>query len=223
MNTWADKLFDFYTNLNASPPLPGGIKWLYPYKDKDVQTALTQFLRKYFLDSRKRTLLLGINPGRYGAGITGINFTAAKQLREDCGIENSFKGSELSAEFIYKMINAYGGVKKFYGEFFIGSVCPLGFVQNGKNLNYYDNKELLKTVAPFIVESISRLISFNVDRETCICIGGEKNFKYLSLLNGQYNWFTHIVSVPHPRFIMQYKRKYIDNYIDLYLEALERK
>jgi hypothetical protein len=223
MNTWADKLFDFYTNLDPSLPLPGGIKWLYPYNDKDVRTALSRFLHKYFLDGRKRTLLLGINPGRYGAGITGINFTAAKQLTEDCDIKNPFKGSELSAEFIYKMINTYGGAEKFYSQFFIGSVCPLGFVQNGKNLNYYDNKELLKTVEPFIVESISRLIAFNVDRELCICIGGEKNFKYLSLLNSQHNWFTHIISVPHPRFIMQYKRKYVNDYIHLYLEALERK
>ena len=98
-------------------------------------------------------MLLGINPGRFGAGITGVNFTAPKQLREHCQIESNLKGSELSAEFIYTMISEYGGVEKFYGEFFIGSVCPLGLVENGKNLNYYDRKDLLELIEPFIVQT----------------------------------------------------------------------
>ena len=184
---------------------------------------LEGFLKKYYSDDHERILLLGINPGRYGAGITGINFTAPKQLKEICRIENPFSGTELSAEFIYKMIEAYGGVKEFYSNFFIGSVCPLGFVQNGKNLNYYDHKLLLKAIEPFIIENLTELFSFNVNREICICIGGEKNFKYLSSLNNRYNWFQEIVSLPHPRFIMQYNRKFLDNYINRYLNVLKRK
>ena len=221
MNTWAKELFEFYTSLKPQKYLPGSIQWLYPQKEKKVQAILELFLNKYYSDCSKRILFLGINPGRYGAGITGINFTAPKQLREDCEIENPFSGSELSAEFIYAMINAYGGTKKFYSKFFIGSVCPLGFVQNGKNLNYYDNKELLKAIEPFIIDNISRLVSYNIDRSICICIGGEKNFKYLSQLNEQNHWFKKILCVPHPRFIMQYKRKQVQDYIKLYLDVLE--
>jgi hypothetical protein len=223
MSTWADDLFQFYTSLNPPRDLPEGVQWLHPQKQQEVQKVLKLFLQKYYTDSFKRILLLGINPGRYGAGITGINFTASKQLKEDCGVENSFSGSEISAEFIYTMIKAYGGPKKFYSKFFIGSVCPLGFVQNGKNMNYYDNKNLLKTIEPFIIENLSRLIAYNVNRGVCISIGGEKNFKYLSGLNEQYHWFKKIVSVPHPRFIMQYKRKQVTDYINLYLEMLKRK
>lgn len=221
MNTWAKELFEFYTSLKPQEYLPGSIQWLYPQKEKKVQAILELFLNKYYSDCSKRILFLGINPGRYGAGITGINFTAPKQLREDCEIENPFSGSELSAEFIYAMINAYGGTKKFYSKFFIGSVCPLGFVQNGKNLNYYDNKELLKAIQPFIIDNISRLVSYNIDRSICICIGGEKNFKYLSRLNEQNHWFKKILCLPHPRFIMQYKRKQVQDYIKLYLDVLE--
>jgi hypothetical protein len=223
MHTWADKLFHFYTSLQPPENLPDNISWLCPYQQEEVRNLLALFLRKYYSDDAERTLLLGINPGRYGAGITGINFTAPKQLREYCKIENPFSGSELSAEFIYMMIEGYGGTKKFYRNFFISSVCPLGFVQNGKNLNYYDSKELLKTIEPFIVENLSKLISYNVNKEKCICIGGEKNFAYLFSLNQKYHWFKNIVSVPHPRFIMQYKRKYIQDYINLYLDVLKRK
>lgn len=223
MNAWADKLFHFYTGLNPPEHLPAGINWLYPQKHKEVQNVLKLFFKKYYSDDRERTLLLGINPGRYGAGITGINFTAPRQLKEFCRIENPFSGSELSAEFIYQTIEAYGGAKKFYSRYFIGSVCPLGFVQNGRNLNYYDDRLLLKTIEPFIIENLTKLVSFNVNKEKCVCIGGEKNFKYLSLLNNQHNWFKDIVSVPHPRFVMQYKRKFVNNYVNLYLEVLSKK
>ena len=222
MNTWAEQLFGFYTNLNPPENLPDNILWLYPQELKDVRDILDVFLQKYYSDDQERILLLGINPGRYGAGITGINFTAPKQLKELCGIENPFSGTELSAEFIYKMIEAWGGVKEFYSNFFIGSVCPLGFVKNGKNLNYYDDKLLLKTIEPFIIEHLTKLVSFKVNRDVCICIGGEKNFKYLSSLNNQYNWFQEIISLPHPRFIMQYKRKFLDDYINLYLKTLKK-
>jgi len=221
MNTWAEHLFQFYTNLNPPDNLPDDILWLYPQERQEVLDILEVFLNKYYSDDQERILLLGINPGRYGAGITGINFTAPKQLKEICGIENPFSGTELSAEFIYKMIEAYGDVKEFYSHFFIGSVCPLGFVQNRKNLNYYDHKLLLKTIEPFIIENLTKLVSFNVNRDICICIGGEKNFKYLSSLNNQYNWFQEIVSLPHPRFIMQYKRKFLDDHINLYLKVLK--
>jgi hypothetical protein len=224
MKTWARHLYQFYSSLQPHQELPNGIEWLYPQQDKEVMKVVQFFLNKYFNDTRQRTLILGINPGRFGAGITGVNFTAAKQLTEDCGIKHLFKkSSELSAEFIYAMIKAYGAPKKFYGNFFIGSVCPLGFVKAGKNINYYDDKELQEAVKPFIIESIEKQLSFPVDRNRCLCIGGEKNFKYLSALNEKHAWFKHIIPLPHPRFIMQYRRKQVDAFIQIYLDALKNK
>lgn len=223
MSTWAHNLFFYYTTLRPPQALPHNIQWLFPQKETTVQNIVSVFLEKYYNDTNQRQLLLGINPGRFGAGITGVNFTAARQLEQNCGIKHSFKnGSELSAEFIYAVIDAYGGPVKFYKNFFIGSVSPLGFTQNGKNLNYYDNRELWQAVQPFIVESISRLASFNIDHKRCICIGGEKNFKFLSLLNKEHKWFSGIDTLPHPRFIMQYKRKKMQEYIKLYLDVLEK-
>jgi hypothetical protein len=118
---------------------------------------------------------LGINPGRFGAGVTGVNFTAPNQLKEFCGIDHEFKKqSELSAEFIYEMIGAYGGTEKFYSNFFIGSVCPLGFIKQGKNINYYDDRKLLETVEPFIIKNLNQLLDFNVDVKNCFAIGEKK-------------------------------------------------
>jgi hypothetical protein len=221
MLTWKENILSYYQELKPPRALPNQVEWLYPHADPQVMQVLSIFCEQYYNDTNKRILLLGINPGRFGAGVTGVNFTAPKQLKEHCGIGHSFKAqSELSAEFIYEMITAYGGPKAFYSRFFIGSVCPLGFVQHGKNINYYDDKELKATVEPFIIKSIESLISFQTDTTTCLCIGGEKNYKYLSALNQKKGWFGRILTLPHPRFIMQYKRKQKEAYVELYLEKL---
>ncbi len=223
MKTWAEHLYRFYVSLHPDQQLPNNVLWLYPQQSPEVLQVVYQFLFKYFSDTGKRRLILGINPGRFGAGVTGVNFTAARQLTEVCGINHSFKAqSELSAEFIYAMIEAYGGVENFYSHFFIGSVCPLGFVKDGKNINYYDDAELQKAVRPFIIESIEKQLSFPVERDICFCIGGEKNYKFLLTLNQEFNWFDEIVPLPHPRFIMQYRRKHILEFIQLYLDALKK-
>jgi hypothetical protein len=224
MKTWAEQLYVFYTSLQPLHDLPNGIQWLYPQQNPEVLAVLGRFLQKYFNDTGKRRLFLGINPGRLGAGVTGVNFTAPRQLTENCGIAHPFKmGSEISAEFIYAMINAFGGPEAFYRDYFIGSVCPLGFIKEGKNINYYDDKALLQAVEPFIIESIEKQLALPVDRDRCLCIGGEKNFTYLSGLNKRFGWFAEIVPLPHPRFIMQYRRKEIQPFIQLYLDVLKKK
>jgi hypothetical protein len=221
MTTWAEHLFHFYRKLNPPTEVPAGIDWLYPQQSAEVLEVVQCFLSKYYKDANERTLLLGINPGRFGAGVTGVNFTAARQLSEICGVKHPFKaGSELSAEFIYGMIAAYGGAEEFYGRFFIGSVCPLGFVKDRKNINYYDDKALLKVVEPFIIKSMNELLAFHFNRDRCFCIGEGKNHQYLTKLNAEHGWFEKIIPLPHPRFIMQYRRKAVPDFVNRYLQLL---
>ncbi len=95
-------------------------------------------------------MILGINPGRFGGGVTGIPFTDPKRVIEKCGLAYSGEMKhEPSSVFVYEMIDAFGGAIKFYEQFYIHSVCPLGFTNinnKGKaiNYNYYDSKELTK-------------------------------------------------------------------------------
>ena len=218
----SEKLIKYYTQLTPPAGLPKGIEVLFPQKDLQVTGIVEKFFKKYFNDNIPRQLMLGINPGRFGAGITGVNFTAPKQLKELCGIDHHLKSSsELSAEFIYEMIAEYGGVNRFYQDWFIGAVCPLGFIKNGKNINYYDDKNLADAVTPFIIDCINKQLSMGFTIERCLCIGGEKNFKFLSRLNADHKWFNQIIPLPHPRFILQYRRKQKDKYIHQYLSALQ--
>ena len=220
MPTVATKIIEFYRSLHP-PTLPKGIEILFPQQKKEVMEVVEKFFHKFYNDDKKRRLVFGINPGRFGAGTTGINFTAPKQLKQFCGIDHSFKmQSELSAEFIYDVVRSYGGVEKFYSDHFITSVSPLGFIKNGLNLNYYDDKKLQEAVTPFIVQSIKQQISVGFKTDHCICIGGDKNLKFFSGINDQYGFFKKIIPLPHPRFIMQYRRRQKETYIDQYLLAL---
>ena len=222
MPTVAQSIIQFYTSLKAPANLPKGVEVLHPQADAKVIQVVEDFYTKYYSDNDPRKLLIGINPGRFGAGTTGINFTGPKQLLEFCGIQHPFKPrSELSAEFIYEMIAAYGGVEKFYGKFFITAVSPLGFVKNGINMNYYDDPVLALSLRPWIIQLFREQLAFTGKQTACICIGGEKNFKYLKGINDECGFFEKIIPMAHPRFIMQYRRKQVQDYVREYLAALD--
>jgi len=219
--SFADSIINFYKSL-APPQLPNGVEVLFPQQNKEVMRLVETFFYKFYNDNYVRHLIFGINPGRFGAGMTGINFTAPKQLKEFCGIDHFFKmQTELSAEFIYDSIIAFGGVKKFYENYFITSISPLGFVKNGTNMNYYDDRKLQQAVTPFIINSIQKQISLGFKTDRCFCIGEDKNLKFFSFLNKEYKFFGDIIPLPHPRFIMQYRRKQKENYIQQYLSAFQ--
>lgn len=222
MSTLAHRLTKLFLSLQPPSNLPKGVESLYPFSNPQVKKLVRQFFNTFYSDPSPRLLILGINPGRFGAGITGINFTAPRQLKVNCGIEHSFgEQSELSAEFIYEVIESYGGPRKFYSDYFIGSMSPVGFTRNGINMNYYDDKKLATALEPFIVSGITKLINMGFITGKCFCIGEDKNFSFLSRLNEKHKFFNEIIPLPHPRFIMQYRRKQKENYILQYLEALK--
>jgi hypothetical protein len=197
-----------------------------PFRESEEAMDIVDiFYKKYYNDHHQRHIILGINPGRFGGGLTGIPFTDPKRLITECHINYSGKPAhEPSSVFIYKMIHAYGGVEKFYYDFFINSPCPLGFTsnKNGKeiNYNYYDSNALMKAVNGFMVENIKKLISLGVKTDACICLGTGKNEKILSKLNSEHHFFEKIIPLEHPRYIMQYKSKSMDEYITKYVDAL---
>lgn len=219
---FADRVLQFYRQLDVGQVLPKGVELLHPYQSKGVMDLCARFFNTYYKDNNQRRLILGINPGRLGGGLTGISFTDPIQLKQMCGIENELpKKAELSSTFIYKMIETCGGTTSFYNRFFISAVCPLGFVKEGKNLNYYDLPELQKTVEPFIIQSMEAQIKLGVDTSVCFCLGEGKNLDYLKALNESNQYFKNIIALPHPRFIMQYKRKQLEVYLNRYRELLE--
>src|SRR5690554_6390913 len=165
MATFAKQVIDFQKNISLTAELPSKTKVFNPCKDNAlIQDILKQFYSKFFDDHQHRKLMVGIKPGRLGAGVTGIPFTDTKRLSEVCGIDTeTFETHEPSSVFVYELIQAFGGPKKFYREFYISSVCPLGFVRQNKksnwvNCNYYDDPALFEAVKPFIISSLKTQI-----------------------------------------------------------------
>lgn len=204
------------------PILPVHIQILDPYEQETVKNLIKSFYTKYYNTSQQRNLILGINPGRNGAGETGIPFTDSKRLRANCFIDNPFRSYETSSEFVYRMIEAYGGVKEFYSNFFISSVSPIGFVKENKNYNYYDDTQFALNLTNYVKQQMSHLLDLPLSTNSVICLGEGKNFKYLWTWNEKFNWFKKIIPLPHPRYIMQYKRKQVDFYINKYLEVFKQ-
>lgn len=221
-NTVGERMLSFLRGLKLDAKLPGGVGVMNPYKDPYTFGLCQRFYTKYYSDSKPRTLLLGINPGRFGSGTTGISFTDPIKLERICGIENTLpKRGELSADFIYKVVESFGGPAEFYSRYLVSAVSPLGFILDDRNINYYDTPKLHAAIRPFIVESISKLMSVGVSAEVCYCIGEGKNLVTLNKLNNEYKWFGEIIPLPHPRFIMQYRRKKLEEYLALYVDRLK--
>jgi hypothetical protein len=223
----AERIIQFNTSLRFDNPLPDGIRVMNPYAENPsaLETS-TRFYRKFYSDDNPRKLILGINPGRFGAGVTGIPFTDTKRLEEKCELTiEGLTTYEPSSVFVYEVIEAYGGVEKFFRDYYISSVCPLGFVkinENSKeiNYNYYDSKELMSAAEPFIIESIEKQLAFGLDTKTCYCLGNNKNYKFLIKLNQKKSYFESIVPLEHPRFIMQYKSKRKEEYVAKFVGIL---
>lgn len=228
MDTFCERVKAFNRSLGLDVPLPPGIRVMNPFRESPLALRISDaFYEKYYQDKRKRFLVLGINPGRFGAGLSGVPFTDFKRLEQYCGISSEGqRAHEPSSEFIYEMIAGMGGPEAFYAEFYINSICPLGFVKdNGKgrelNYNYYDEAALAAAVMPFIEASIARQISLGCYREACISLG-VKNAEFLQKINDKRRFFRQIIVLPHPRFVMQYRRKQMDESLAQYHEAFSQ-
>ncbi len=225
---FADRMKKFNRSLRVKTTLPQGVDVLNPFQESRAALACSDsFYDAYYSDNNKRYAIFGINPGRFGGGLTGVPFTDFKRLKNVCGIEtNGISSHEPSSEFIYRMIAAMGGADDFYKQFYINSVCPLGFIIHTKNnkwinYNYYDDNALYAAVKPFIAESISKQIALGLYTNECFCLG-KKNAAYLSALNEEHHFFDLITELPHPRYIIQYKRKQMDEFISLYVQKLSK-
>ena len=228
--TIADQILAFNDALDLDDSLlPEGISVMNPFRGEHADTirdVTGRFYHKFYSDNEPRHLILGINPGRFGAGVTGVPFTDTKRMRDVCGIDMAIDPThEPSSVFVYEVVNAFGGPAPFYTKFYINSVCPLGFTRrnekgNEVNYNFYDDRQLQEAVTPFIMECIEKQIGFGAATDRCYCMGRGKNFKFLNALNKRTGWFDEVVPLDHPRFVVQYRSKRMDEYVASYAEAL---
>ena len=224
--TFADKVIDFNRQLHYSSALPEGFQVLNPYVDNpETMLVMQQFYHKYYNDSQKRKFIIGINPSRHGAGVTGVPFTDTKRLESVCGIKmQSAHTHEISSVFMHDMIAEYGGTNLFYKEFYINSPFPLAIIRQTKegkwlNANYYDDPTLFDMVKDFMTLTLKNHINMGLDTSQ-VYVLGKKNAGFIQKLNKEEKLFDSIKILEHPRYIQQYKSKEKQFYIDKYILTL---
>jgi len=220
MSTFAEKAIKYFLSLKAPANLPENIVAINPYQESEVKTAVKHFFKKYFSDSKNRLFVFGINPGRFGGGLTGIAFTDPVALSEECGIKNNLgTRRELSSKFVYNLIGEFGGAQKFFGQVYLTALYPLAILRDGKNYNYYDHPALYRALKKHIEGSIREQLKFRARNDIAISLG-KKNARYLREINDEHKFFNEIRVLDHPRYIMQYKLKHMDKYLKDYLSAM---
>lgn len=227
IQTFAEKIIEFNKNIKYTGVLPPDFSVINPFEHHpETVKVMQQFYERFYNDTRPRKFIIGINPSRHGAAITGIPFTDTKRLEEFSGIEmESARTHEVSSVFYYDMIEAYGGVDLFYQDFYINSPLPLALVRQKKdgkilNANYYDTSELFNSLSGFMIEFLSKQFDFGLNRSEVIVLG-VKNAGFIKKLNEQGQLFNKMTILEHPRYIQQYKFKERHIYIDKYVKALK--
>lgn len=224
--TFADKVIEFNRQLQYSGKLPANFQVMNPYLDNpETMEVMQRFYHKYYNDSKQRKFMIGINPSRHGAGVTGVPFTDTKRMESVCGIEmKSAHTHEISSVFLYDMISEYGGAEAFYNDVYINSPFPLAIIRktqqgNWLNANYYDDPELFAFVKDFMIESLKKHISLGLDTSEVFVLG-KKNADFIGKLNKEAQLFDRLTILEHPRYIQQYKSKDKQLYIEKYILAL---
>jgi hypothetical protein len=219
---FSTKAANYFLNLKTPNKILKGINVINPYESGEVRKIVNEFFTKFYSDNKERLFMIGINPGRFGGGLTGISFTDPVALREYCGIQNNLGSkTELSSKFIYEMIAAFGGAEKFFSKVFMTALFPLALTHNGNNFNYYDDKELFNSLKPEIKKSLETQIRFGSEKEKVLILG-KKNAEYFNLINKDLGIFKNVIVLDHPRFIMQYKQRFRKDYIKNYITAIDQ-
>ena len=224
-----DKVLEFNKYLSKIDiELPKGFKIINPFNSENkniINEVTNNFYSTFYSDNNKRRLILGSSPARRGTAVTGVPYEDAVHLKSITSISiDDFYINKSASNFLYEVIDKYGGSKKFYSKFYMNFICPLGIVRinsngNQVNCNYYENKKVENTLYEFIVESINKQIEFGIDTSVVYCIGSGENYNFLVKLNNKYKWFDKIVPLEHPRYIMQYNSKNKYEYMKKYLDA----
>ena len=226
--TFGDKVVDFNRQLDYKGKLPEGFQVINPYLDNpETMVVMQEFYNKFYKDYNTRKFIIGINPSRHGAGVTGVPFTDTKRLESECGIPmHSAHTHEISSVYMYDMIKEFGGVHSFYEQFYVNSPFPLAIIQQNKesrwvNANYYDDPKLFEMVKDFMIASLKDHISLGLDTSE-VYVLGKKNEKFIQKLNKEAKLFETIKTLEHPRYLQQYKSKEKQLYIDKYILTLNK-
>lgn len=99
------------------------------------EKLVKEFYDEFYQGNYSRIVLCGINPGRLGAGKTGVPFLDYKSLSKMLNNVN-INDRERSAQFIFSLISKVG-MEHFFKNVYLTNVSWFGFIKDQKNYNYH--------------------------------------------------------------------------------------
>jgi len=181
MKTIVDEYFEFYeifkekySKILKSENIGILSKFL------DNKNNIIEFHKKYVQPNTPKIVICGINPGRYGAGKTGIPFIDFKSLSKIFPDIANYE-SEKSAKFFFEIIEDFG-INKFYKSFHVTNISWYGFQHKenniiGNNINYYD---LPFEIQNFLFDKFIEEMNF-IKPDTIIPLGTKVYWELLRL------------------------------------------
>lgn len=210
---------EFYEILNTKygeELKDSGIGILSAFKEN--QQNIIEFHKKYVENNSPKIVICGINPGRYGAGLTGIPFVDFNSLQKLLpGITK--ENSERSSRFFFSIIEEFGAIK-FYQNFHVTNLSGLGFynIKLGKNVNY---DILPQHIAIFILEKFVEEMNL-VKPEIIVPLGKIVNFELtLNLVKNDRINAKIGKRLNHPASIRANREEYLTT-LHQYLEEVKK-
>jgi len=148
------------------------------------------FYVRYYA-TKPSIVLCGINPGRYGAGLTGVPFLDFASLSK---LLPNVKRSdeEKSAQFFFQIVSHFGA-EDFFRTFYVTNVSWVGYEKDGKNCNY----DKLPEAALSFVEAMFRSEFAFVQPSRIISIGTPVRATVQKLFGASQIDTSRML--PHPR------------------------
>jgi hypothetical protein len=182
----------------------------------DNWESIKAFNNEFYGENLPKTVLCGINPGKNGAGKTGlpfIDFTSLSKLLNNVNRQDT----ERSAQFFYDVVQELG-VDDFYKTFYVTNISWVGYIKGNKNLNYYDLPLLAKK---FVYEMFMHEMNI-VSPTTIISLSGAVKGTVDELFNDS-SVETNL-QLPHPNYCA-FPRNYKSckaQYIDLLSQYIKK-
>ena len=103
--------------------VPSGYQILNPFEGKEQQKIRDRaeiFYQHFYCDKNPRRMIIGSSPARRGSVLTGIPFEDSERLAKITGMTTeNYHIQKGSSNFLERVMEEFGGVKKFYSSFYM--------------------------------------------------------------------------------------------------------
>ena len=170
----------------------------------------------YQKNNVNRIVLCGINPGRNGAGKTGVPFIDNLSLSKILSkIEE--RDSEPSAQFVWSVISKFNNFNEFFDSVYLTNISWLGFTKNGNNYQYYELENELR------VEFIKGFVQeMNIVKPYAIIPLSIDVNKDINILKNKYNKNWNVINrLNHPSWC-SFNTERANEWCNRYYEEIKR-